>query len=614
MLPRDLSDRLPVGGSSSAPLLLSIGDAKANDDRLLSVMDRGFHLPLSSVWWAARGVSGEQVSALLVILLACVMLCNPVMGATSGSPPADNLKEIAQQNPLIDEVARNDPDGLRNLLRRLAILTTGSRDSGPPRSGSTSSTEELAQIAINPLLSLAYNNDPAATVGLLRATNAALDRAHVRGRADARRRLALVIGNSGDTAWGTLATPANDARLIASTLAQQHFELFGGHAWVDLDRRQMLQVIRDFSQAISPDTTAVIYYAGHGVQLNGRNFLVPVNSAVPRSDQEFDRNLVPVDDVLLRQMEQAGGRLNIVVLDACEDRPARSTNVPAQRAAHWPANGFMPTQPGVHGTIIMSSTAPNDVARDYMGNGADSPFAAAFAAAIGEPGLEVRDVFDRVSDAVDRATDHRQRPWISYAATEKFYFGAETGAAMHVPNVAIDEGPFRCPRAGTKVTLDLAAGALTGTYRSSEPTDPAVCRIITSTGDTKAFLYNFYDMQLLQDQAPVRAAMESLLSRGKSQVEFEVFFNYLTRFSETWTRIGTEMLRIDGQDVRTVKFERSRRPVAGSYGSWVRSRWLVWYDPTTCVFVRSEPLRSDQPGLGNGDMPGVFKVISLAPN
>ena len=552
------------------------------------------------------------MSALLVILLACVMLCNPVMGATSESPPADNLKEIAQKNPLIDEVARDDPDGLRSLLSRLAILTTGSRDSGPARSGAIASTEELAQIGINPLLSLAYRNDPAATIGLLRTTNAALDRAHVRGNVDAGRRLALVIGNGGDTAWGTLATPANDARLIASALAQQHFALFGGHAWLDLDRRQMLQVIRDFSQAISSDTTALVYYAGHGVQLNGRNFLVPANSAVPRSGDEFDRNLVPVDDVLLRQVEQAGGRLNIVVLDACEDLPARSANAPARRAVHWPANGFVPTRPGGHGTIIISSTAPNDVATDHVGNVADSPFASSFAAAISEPGLEIRDVFDRVAAAVDRATDHRQQPWISYAATEKFYFMPQTGAAMRLPNVAIDEGPFHCPRAGTKVALDLTSGALTGTYQSSEPADPAVCRIILSSGDTKALLYNFYDLQALHDSAPVRAAMQDLLSRRKRQVEFEVFFSYINRFTETWTRLGTEMLRIDGQSVRTVKFERSRRPVAVSYGAF--PAWLVWYDPANCVFVRSEPLQSGQPGLGNGDMPGAFKVISLAPN
>jgi hypothetical protein len=552
--------------------------------------------------------------ALLLILLACVMLCNPLMGATSESPPADKLQEIVRQNPLIDEVARSDPDGLRSLLRRLSILTTGSRDSGPPRSGSIASTTELAQIAINPLLSLAYSNDPAATVGLLRATNAALDRAQVRGHADAHRRLALVIGNSGDTGWGTLATPANDARLIASALAQQHFELFGGHAWLDLDRRQMLQVIRDFSREINSDTTALVYYAGHGVQLNGRNFLVPAKSAMPRSDDEFDRNLVPVDDVLLRQMEETGARLNIVLLDACADLAARSTNVPGRRAVHWPASGFAPTRPGGHGTIIISSTTPNDVAADHVGNGADSPFAISFAAAIGEPGLEIRDVFDRVAAAVDRATDHRQQPWISYAATEKFYFAGETGTAVQLSNVAIDEGPFHCPRAGTKVTFDLTGGALTGSYRPSDPADPAVCRLVLSNGDTKELLYNFYDLQPLHDPAAVRTAMDGLLSHQKSQVEFEMHFGFLNRFSENWTRLGTEMLRIDGHYVRTVKFERTRRPVAISYGSWVRSAWLLWYDPANCVFVRSEPLQSGQPGLGNGDMPGAFKVISLAPN
>ena len=106
-----------------------------------------------------------------VILLACVMLSSPFGGAIAQSKPTVVVKDVTQRNPLIDDVARNDPDGLRGLLQRLEILTTGQRDSGPARSGSTPSAQESAQIAANPLLGDAYTKDRAATLALLRATN-----------------------------------------------------------------------------------------------------------------------------------------------------------------------------------------------------------------------------------------------------------------------------------------------------------------------------------------------------------------------------------------------------------------------------------------------------------
>src|ERR1700733_2388111 len=112
-----------------------------------------------------------------VILLPCIMLGSPFGGAIAQSKPTVVVKNVTQQNPLIDDVARNDPDGLRALLQRLEILTTGQRDSGPARSGSTPTAQESAQIAANPLLSEAYTKERAATLARLRATNEGLDRA-----------------------------------------------------------------------------------------------------------------------------------------------------------------------------------------------------------------------------------------------------------------------------------------------------------------------------------------------------------------------------------------------------------------------------------------------------
>ena len=209
---------------------------------------------------------------LSLILLACVLLDSPLGSATAEPTAIGSIaKQPSQQNPLIDDVARNDPDGLRNLLRRLEILSTGQRDSGPARSGSAPTEAEAAQIDANQLLRRAYVTDPAATLALLRTTNDALARARSRDVSQPNRRLALVIGNSGDAAWGKLGNAANDANLIAGALTAQGFELFQGHAWVELDRSQLLQAIRDFTRSIPPGTVALVYYAGHGVRWSGRN-------------------------------------------------------------------------------------------------------------------------------------------------------------------------------------------------------------------------------------------------------------------------------------------------------------------------------------------------------
>jgi Caspase domain len=545
-----------------------------------------------------------------VMLLACVMLSSPFGGAIAQSKPTVVVKSVTQQNPLIDDVARNDPDGLRNLLQRLEILTTGQRDSGPARSGSTPTAQESAQIAANPLLSEAYAKDRAATLALLRATNEELDRARRREPLEQHRRVALVIGNSGDRTWGTLDTAGNDAALITNVLLRQGFEVFAGHPWLDLDRRQLLATIRAFSRSITPGSVALIYYAGHGVRSGGRNFLVPANAAIPAHDEDYDRDLVAIDDMLLRPMQQANGALTIIVLDACESRSVPSSS--ARRDAHGSGSGIAPITPRGNGTIIISSTGPNDVALDRVGHAPDSPFATAFATAISEPGLEIRDVFDRVEAMVDHATNHQQRPWIAYSAIGRFYFGAPARTAAYVPNIALDDGPFHCPAPGTTVTLDVPAGAVTGAYETTDPSDPVICRIVTTGGESKSLLYNFYDAgSLIGRQAPIRKGMDDLLSKHADQVSFEIFYSFSSRIQETWKRIGIETLPIDGRYVQTVKFERTSTLYNSFLGAQVPGRWLIWYDPVADVFVKSERQTPNAAaGLGAG-MSGAFKVISV---
>ena len=259
------------------------------------------------------------------------------------------------------------------------------------------------------------------------------------------------------------------------------------------------------------------------------------------------------------------------------------------------------------------------MALDRVGHAPDSPFATAFATAISEPGLEMRDVFDRVEAMVDHATNHQQQPWIAYSAVGRFYFGAPSRAAAYIPNIALDDGPFRCPTPGTTVTLDVPAGAVTGAYEATDPADPVLCRIVTTAGERKSLLYNFYDAGSLFGQAGIRKGMDDLLSKHADQVSFEMYYSFYSRVQETWKRIGIETLPIDGRYVRTVKFERTSQPLSGpssyvassSMGVYGPVNWLVWYDSAAGVFVKSErQMPNPSAGLGAG-MSGAFKVISV---
>jgi hypothetical protein len=182
------------------------------------------------------------MSRLIWLLILWIVLCVPCGGAVAQSSSGGNATELApllQQNRLIAQVAREDPDSLWNLVSQISVLVTNPRAGGAARSGAVPTPSELAEIDANPALRLAYDRDPAATLALVRATHADLQRAHLRGQ-DQPRRIAMVVGNSGGGAWGTLTTTSNDAVLMARVLQQQGFEIAGGAALIDPDKPHLL--------------------------------------------------------------------------------------------------------------------------------------------------------------------------------------------------------------------------------------------------------------------------------------------------------------------------------------------------------------------------------------
>jgi len=228
-------------------------------------------------------------------------------------------------------------------------------------------------------------------------------------------RIALVIGNAEYADAMKLANPANDAALIGGTLRKLGFDVI---LVTDAKQKQLQRAIVDFGDrlaAAGPNAVGLFYYAGHGVQLEGQNYLVPTDADISREvDVEIDGVSA---DLVLKQMAYAGSRVNIVILDACRNNPLTPDFRSAAAAA---VEGFAEIRTKPKGTFIAYSTAPGEVAVD--GNDGHSPFAKALAGAMQRPGLDLPEVFQQVRQDVLAATDDRQTPWDSSSLVKSFYF------------------------------------------------------------------------------------------------------------------------------------------------------------------------------------------------
>ena len=233
--------------------------------------------------------------------------------------------------------------------------------------------------------------------------------------AAAEKRVALVVGNSNYRALGTLANPSNDAKLLASTLRSVGFTLVGEAAQLDLDKRGLERVVEDFGGELSVGDVAVFFYAGHGVQVQGNNYLVPVDASLADGAdvavQLFDINLV------LREMKRVGTRLNILILDACRNNPFGGVGM-------RPVSSGLAEMRAPEGTLISFSTQPGNVALD--GDDGDSPFSKALAVSMRQRGLDLFETFNDVGKTVVRETKGRQQPWISVSPISgTFYFSVK---------------------------------------------------------------------------------------------------------------------------------------------------------------------------------------------
>jgi caspase domain-containing protein len=242
--------------------------------------------------------------------------------------------------------------------------------------------------------------------------------------AAAQKRVALVIGNAAYTHAGRLANPANDASDMAAALKGMGIEVIVG---LDLDKRGFDTTLRSFSRALADADVGILFYAGHGLQVGLRNYLVPTDAQL-QGERDLEFETVALDFVM-RQMEIGReGRTNIVFLDACRDNPlARNLARTMGTRSVGVGRGLAEVQAGI-GTFIAYATKPGEVAQD--GDGRNSPFTAALAKAVKAPGKSLTAVMVDVRKEVLATTRNRQVPWDHSALTGEFYFDLASAPAM----------------------------------------------------------------------------------------------------------------------------------------------------------------------------------------
>jgi len=217
-------------------------------------------------------------------------------------------------------------------------------------------------------------------------------------------RYALVIGNgSYDGAY--LRNPVNDANAMASALRELDFTVIQK---TDLTKKQMLDVIWDFEKKFTADDICLFYYSGHGVQVNGINYLIPLKANIlNEKDVEFEAVAL---NRFMSNLEKA--KMNIVILDACRDNPYKGTRSTSK--------GLAQVTSKTDGTFIAYATAPGTTASD--GSGSNSPYTKHLIQEMKVPGQEIEDMFKNVRIAVKDETNNTQIPWDSSCLTDEFIF------------------------------------------------------------------------------------------------------------------------------------------------------------------------------------------------
>ena len=243
------------------------------------------------------------------------------------------------------------------------------------------------------------------------------------------KRLALVIGNA-EYEVSPLANPTNDAMDLSSSLRELGFEVL---EHTNLSRREMRRAVREFGRQLKQVDIGLFYFAGHGVQVDGENYLLPVNYDIQEKYEVPDEALAA--STVLRAMESAENALNIVILDACRNDPFES--------AFRSAIGGLARMNAPSGSLVAYATAPGRTAAD--GAGRNGVYTGQLLKLLKQPGLTIEQVFKRVRVNVEQITGGKQIPWEESSLKGDFYF-----------NLGAPEAPENAQAEASGNSLELA--------------------------------------------------------------------------------------------------------------------------------------------------------------
>jgi uncharacterized caspase-like protein len=263
----------------------------------------------------------------------------------------------------------------------------------------------------------------------------------------AENRVALVIGNSAYRAVSPLPNAESDAKGMSALLDAAGFEVM---TTPDLSQDDLRKTIGEFAGRLAekgPDTVALVFYAGHGIQVDGENFLVPID-VDPKREADIPVQAVRLND-LLNTLNSVPNKMRIVMLDACRNNPFPAISQTTGRGL-----AMVDTKSGAPGTFISYSTSPGAEAED--GTGSNSPYTAALLKVAREPGLPIEEAFKRVRVSVNDATQGRQVPWESSSLTSDFRFfgGSAEVAGGQVQPVSQTPPGLAAARASSTRSID----------------------------------------------------------------------------------------------------------------------------------------------------------------
>ena len=258
----------------------------------------------------------------------------------------------------------------------------------------------------------------------------------------AEKRVALVLGNAAYQNVAKLPNPVNDGAVIAATLRNAGFDVVDSRQ--DLPAAETRRTLRDFADRARDADIAVVYYAGHGIEVDGANYLIPVDAKLERDTDVYDEAL-SLDRVLLA-IEPAK-KLRLVILDACRDNPF-SKNMKRTLATRAIGQGLAKVEPNSPNMLIAYSAKAGSTAAD--GDGKNSPFTVALSKHLTTPGLDVRRAFGFVRDDVLKTTSNRQEPFV-YGS-----LGGEDVPLVPAPVKAAPTAPASSPQAEARRDYELA--------------------------------------------------------------------------------------------------------------------------------------------------------------